>query len=437
MMISKFLGGCSACGLMLLVVSTARAQTELPIGLGWARTKVNTTIFRHSGVCSHGTRQVVSYYDAQSRLIIAERQLNSTQWTCHHTKFTGHTADAHNGISMAFDGDGFLHIAWDHHGNRLRYARTVSPEHIEFDQPSTMVGTLEDKVTYPEFYRMPGGDLIFFYRHGASGNGNLVFNRYDVSRRRWTRVQDNLIDGEGQRNAYWQVAVDGSGGLHLSWVWRETGDVTTNHDIAYALSRDGGKSWLKTTGESCRVPITEAGAEYAARIPQNSELANQTSMAVDSMGNPHIANFWRERPAAVPQYWIVSHDGSQWSRQQIGVRTLDFHRRGGGTKRPPISRPLLLLDSSDNATKAIVLFRDSEKGDRMNAAICGRLGSQEWKFRSITQTAVGQSDPIIDPDMWASRKEVHLFTQRVGQGDGEKEEDVPPQLVSLTVWTPE
>ena len=50
-------------------------------------------------------------------------------------------------------------------------------------------------------------------------------NRYSVKEKKWYRVQDVLIDGEEQRNAYWQLYVDSKGTIHLSWVWRETGGV--------------------------------------------------------------------------------------------------------------------------------------------------------------------------------------------------------------------
>jgi hypothetical protein len=33
------------------------------------------------------------------------------------------------------------------------------------------------------------------------GNGNLVVNSYDTSTQQWTRLHDNLISGEGLRNA--------------------------------------------------------------------------------------------------------------------------------------------------------------------------------------------------------------------------------------------
>jgi hypothetical protein len=44
--------------------------------------------------------------------------------------------------------------------------------------------------------------MLFAYRSGRSGCGNLVLNRYSVKEKVWTRLHDVLIDGEGARNAY-------------------------------------------------------------------------------------------------------------------------------------------------------------------------------------------------------------------------------------------
>ena len=63
---------------------------------------------------------------------------------------------------------------------------------------------------------------------------------------KWERIQDVLIDGEGNRNAYWQMHVDENGIIHISWVWRETWMVETNHDLCYAQSADGGHTWRKS-----------------------------------------------------------------------------------------------------------------------------------------------------------------------------------------------
>lgn len=59
-----------------------------------------------------------------------------------------------------------------------------------------MTGVDEGNVTYPEFYPLTDGDLLFVYRSGSSGRGNLVMNRYSLKDHKWARVQDVLIDGE-------------------------------------------------------------------------------------------------------------------------------------------------------------------------------------------------------------------------------------------------
>lgn len=412
------------------------AQTVIPIAEGYARTKVNMTIFRHNALCTFQDRQVASFYDADGRMVLAERQHGHTDWKIHRTEHTGRVRDAHNSISMAFDGKGILHVAWDHHGHPLKYCRTADVASLNQHPPEAMTATLEDRVTYPEFYRLSNGDLLFFYRDGSSGNGNLVLNRFDVQTQKWRRLHDNLIDGEGQRNAYWQVAVGPGDTIHLSWVWRETGDVTTNHDLCHAVSPDGGNTWKTMTGKTLTIPVTASTADYAARIPQDSELSNQTSMAVGANGNPHIALFHRPAPDAVPQYFVVSWTGTEWVKHQVGERTLNFSRRGGGTKRPPISRPLLVVQKDGERSRAVMLFRDQERGGGITATTCEDVDQPAWKFTNLTSGSVGQADPLIDPDVWNSKGHIHLLSQFVGQGDGEKEEDVPPQMVSVIEWTP-
>ena len=144
-----------------------------------------------------------------------------------------------------------------------------------------MTGKKEGRVTYPEFYRLPNGNLLFLYRDGSSGSGNLMMNHYSLKTKEWTQRQAAFINGEGKRNAYWQMCIDTRGTIHLSWVWRESGDVATNHDMGYARSEDQGRTWLKSNGEQYRLPITADSAEYAARIPQRHELINTTSMCAE------------------------------------------------------------------------------------------------------------------------------------------------------------
>src|SRR5439155_6731078 len=201
------------------------------VASAWAANSVNAVVFRKNSVVSTGGFQYAGFYDAQRHVVLAKRKIGANHWEVRQTPYTGNASDAHNAISIMVDGAGVLHVAWDHHNNRLHYARGMVPGSLALGGETSMIGYGEDSVTYPEFHRLPNGDLLFLYRDGASGNGNLVVNRFDVATGKWRRLHDDLIDGEGKRNAYWQAYVDHRGTIHLSLVWRESPDVASNHEL--------------------------------------------------------------------------------------------------------------------------------------------------------------------------------------------------------------
>ena len=263
-----------------------------------------------------------------------------------------------------------------------------------------------------------------------------MMNHYDCKTQKWTQRQDSFIDGEGERNAYWQMCTDTKGTIHISWVWRETGDVATNHDMGYAKSVDSGVTWQKSNGERYDLPINLNNAEYASLIPQNSELANTTSMCADSEGRPYIATYWRPKGTKVPQYQLVYHDGVQWQTQQISDRTTPFTLSGRGEKKIPISRCQILADSEGTTDKVYILFRDIERNDRVSLAICEDIRNKKWQYKDLTDSEVGMWEPSYDTELWKDSKTLHVYLQKVGQGDAGALEDVPPQEISILEYKP-
>lgn len=399
------------------------------IGQGWARSSVNAVIFRQSSVVSHGDQQFAAYYDPEGRVVLARRTRGADRWETRVTPYRGNVRDAHNAISLGVDGRGYLHVSWDHHGQPLNYARSVAPGSLELGPSRPQTGHLEAQVTYPGFYPLPDGDLLFLYRDGGSGDGDVLLNRYDVETERWEALQHPLIEGEGERNAYVNgLSLDGRGGWHLSWTWRESPDVASNHDVVYAYSPDQGRSWRRSTGEPYRLPITEAEGEVAWRVPQGSELINQTSMTVDAAGRPLVATYWRAEDEEVPQFRVVWHDGGRWRMAPVGERTTPFRLSGGGTKRIPISRPQVVA-GRDGAVHLI--FRDEERGGGITLATSRSSTRDDWVLREVWEAPVGLWEPSYDPVSWSRDGILHLFHQVVGQGDAETLEDIPPQPVGV------
>ncbi|MFT2011304.1 BNR repeat-containing protein [Pontibacter sp. 13R65] len=416
--------------------SQAAAPTTTEVADGWANNSVNAVVFRKNSLVTHQGSQYTAWYDADRHVVLAKRKSGAQQWDIQKTDFTGNAADAHNSISIMVDGDGYLHLSWDHHNNKLNYARSVSPGSLQMTSKMPMTGQSEGTVSYPEFYRLQNGNLMFFYRDGGSGRGNMVINAYDTKTQQWTQLHANLISGEGKRNAYWQAYIDRQGTIHVSWVWRESPDIASNHDLSYARSTDGGKTWEKSTGEKYAIPIIEATGERVRAIPQNSELINQTSMGADENGNPFIATYWREADSDIPQYHLVYHNGTAWQSLPLDFRKTPFSLSGVGTKRIPIARPQVLVKNAGDKTAVLMLFRDEERGNKASAVVIGKLADAKWTIMDLTQESLGSWEPTYDTELWKDKGVLNLFVQKVEQVDGEGRADVPPQPIQVVEWKP-
>ncbi|MES2882138.1 MAG: BNR-4 repeat-containing protein, partial [Bacteroidota bacterium] len=110
------------------------AQKLIPVDYGWSRNSINTAVFRKNSITSFKNTQFIAFYNAEGMVVLGKRNINSKLWQLKKTKYKGNVADAHNVITIAVDGDGFLHIAWDHHGNKLRYCKSIAPYSLQLTE---------------------------------------------------------------------------------------------------------------------------------------------------------------------------------------------------------------------------------------------------------------------------------------------------------------
>ncbi len=402
-------------------------------GLGWAQTNINGTIFRHDPISSFGDRQVISYYDPDGRVILAERSRSATcgnDWQVHVTPYSGKISDAHNVISIMFDGSGRLHVSFDHHGHALHYA-VAEQGTLELSELQPMLGRDEDRVTYPEFYPASNGDIFCFYRTGGSGNGDLVMNRLDHQSGSWHRVQDVLLAGEGNCNAYWQAHLDQSGTLHISWCWRIHSGADGNMNICYARSRDGGKTWQRSDGSPQPVPITQDNAEVLHDIPTGHDLINTGTMSADSSGMPLIATYWRPAGADRPCYMLLQQHKEGWQTEVVKPSSQDFWLGGGGSRAIAIARPLVVSRQG----KIAYITRDLADGGRLRLAVRDEKGSaKDWVWHDLTEDTVGYLEPSFDQRSFTETGELHLYLQQTDQRDGEQAGSLKPQPVRVLTY---
>ncbi len=427
--------GMLACACLLFIYNAQGQKIKNTlVGNGWAKNTVNTTVFRKNSLTSNGKYQYIAYYDEAGYVVLGQRLLSGKVWKLRRSGYTGHVKDAHNVISIMVDKAGYLHVCWDQHDSKLRYARTLHPNSLVLGYEQAMLGQNESKVTYPEFLKLPSDELLFLYRDGGSGHGNLVVNRYDSKQQKWERMHSNLIDGEGQRNAYWQSYVDRLVTIHLSWVWRESTNVESNHDMAYACSNDGGLTWQKSNGMGYDLPIKESTAEYAARIPQQHELINQTSIAADEKGNPFIASYWRDAGSEIPQYKVIYLQEGEWKIRSFDFRKTPFTLSGGGTKDIPIARPQLLVRGKDHKTMLTLVFRDQERGYRPSILRLNGMQQEANNIIDLCDQSVGAWEPTYDTQLWQKKRKIALFVQPTVQKDAEGLADAPATAIRVVEW---
>jgi BNR repeat-containing family member len=424
-------------------VSGVDFVTIVPIDEAFALEKTNAVSFRINSLATVGNQQFATYYNDARRVSIARRQLGSTNWDVFDTLFTdpnSNALDRHDVISFAIDGDGYLHMSWGMHADNLLYTKSSAPVtgggSIQMIGGSTgnsaalnaMTGTAETTVTYPEFYNLPDGDLLFLYRSGVSGDGDTYLKRYDTVNGAWSAVQSPLFDGDvpgdgiPSVNAYPNnMVVDSQGRLQLTWTSRYNADspagesgYQTNHNIYFARSADEGVTWTRQDGTPYALPINEATAQVVVPIPEGSSLINMAGMTVDQNDYPMVATWWApeaQQGNDTRQYMLSYYDGQQWRISQI-------------TNRPPepkqsepqlmgkMARPLVLMDKDQ---RTLVVMRYPEH-DANVVTVAYSSDRQHWDFVDLTTESPGTWEPTYDQELWQRENKLDLLYQPVALG---------------------
>ncbi len=282
---------------------------------------------------THPPLQWVAYYDAQRRMSVAQRTLDSTNWTI--TRLPSNLGwDSHNYVTMALDRSNVLHLSGNMHCVPLVY---FCAEHAldaaSLKPVASMTGERERSTTYPVFLHDRAGRLVFRYRDGRSGSGDDLYNVYDERTRGWMRLlNEPLTSGRGRMNAYCTVPERGPDGrFHVVWVWRDTPDCASNHDISYARSDDL-VHWTDSAGRALALPITIETGDIVDPVPPGGGLINvNRELGFDNAGRP-IVTYHKYDTNGDLQVYAARRGLAGWKIVQVSDWTgyrWDF--KGGGT----------------------------------------------------------------------------------------------------------
>ncbi|MBI4910863.1 MAG: BNR-4 repeat-containing protein [Acidobacteria bacterium] len=352
-----------------------------------------------------GGKQYVAFYDDQRRMTVGSRRLDGKDWQL--VRLPAQLGwDSHNYVTIALDREGYLHLSGNMHVAPLVYYRGSKAGDIaSLEQVKQMVGREETRCTYPRFLRGPKGELIFTYRDGRSGSGNQIYNVYDEGSRQWTRLLDQpLTDGEGKSNAYFADPVLGPDGyFHLVWVWRNTPDCATNHDLTYARSKDM-RRWETSAGKELPLPIRVSTAEVVDPVPVQGGMINgNNKLGFDSRKRP-VITYHKFDEKGFTQIYNARLENGKWRT----YRTTDWDYRwefsGGG------SIPFEIRPSAVRLQSGRLLLDYSHV----------RYGSATWRLdedtlRPVESLERGRAWPAELEKPEAAGMQVHLL---IGKGGG-------------------
>ena len=298
------------------------------------------------GFCllTHGNRQYIAYYNANRNMVVGQRDLSDEAFSLHIMPPTsrethGGTStvldwNSHNSVTLAVDRDGYIHLSGNMHVHPLTYFRSTKPHDIStLVQVMEMIGTEEKQCTYPNFMLTREGELIFHYRDGGSGRGNEIYNIYSTETKTWKRLLDTpLTDGEGQMNAYQtQPRLMADDWYHVYWVWRDTPDCETNHDLSYIKSPDL-RNWYNAFGKPIKIPATIHDKSIIVDpIPPGGGIINLAALlCLDENLKPQFV-YHKYDEAGNLQLYVAWIEANQWVNKQITDWDYRWEFKGRGS----------------------------------------------------------------------------------------------------------
>lgn len=322
----------TSLAVLLFLAGVAFAQTSwkieqsLDVAPVWSGHPVGFSLL------TAGEQQFAAFYDADRRMTVASRKLDSSEWQFAKLD-TSVGWDSHNYVAMALDSAGHLHVSGNMHCVPLIYFRSEKAhDAASLKRVPAMVGRNEARCTYPRFVFGPEGELIFTYRDGRSGNGEQIWNAYDAASKTWRRLLDQpLFSGKGKCNAYFHGPVrDSKGVFHICWVWRNTPDCATNHDLSYARSKDL-VHWETSDGRPLALPITLDNAEVVDPVPPGGGIINgNTVLGFDHQDRP-VISYHKFDSAGKTQLYSARREAEGWKIHQTSQWDYRWEFGGGGT----------------------------------------------------------------------------------------------------------
>lgn len=266
-------------------------------------------------------KQFIVYYDRKRMMTAASRKIDSDKWI-KKTLPNQLIWDSHNSVKLGIDELGFIHISGNQHVDPLAYFRSTKPYDVNsIVEVNNMVGMDETSVTYPNFFHDKKNSLLFSYRSGTCGNGNILINKYLPKEEKWERYLERPlfegIEANDDRAAYHKWVIDSNGDFHFVWMWRWTPDVETSHNICYAKTSDL-KNWVNAAGTTVDLPFRPDDENVLVDpTPSKGGMHNSRYKLILTKENQPIVGYIKYDEEGLTQLYLAKFKEGKWLSKKI------------------------------------------------------------------------------------------------------------------------
>lgn len=286
------------------------------------------------------TMQFVAYYDKDLWLRVACRHLEDDVWEYSDAIVQSNwQTGSHHAIAMGIDDKGYIHVMAAMHAEPLKYFRSTNANDVSSFNKYTMTGQNENTVSYPAFFKNKDGELISFYRDGNSGNSKWIFNKYNSNTNTWSRLlQKSFFDGTVVSNGMSAYGLPTpilgpDGNFHMSFVWRDSSDANTCHDISYIYSPDL-VTWFSADGTELSLPITPlTNGVVIDPVPSKQGLTNMVNFIGFDKENRAVVTYHKYDENGKSQIYNARFENGEWNI--VAVSDWDYRWNFGGSGAIP------------------------------------------------------------------------------------------------------
>lgn len=154
---------------------------------------------------------------------------------------------------------------------------------------------------------------------------------------------------QGLMNAYFNGPRKGPDGrFHLVWMWRDTGDCSTNHDLNYARSDDL-VHWQSAGGQSVKLPLTvEEKLTSVDPVPPDGGLLNISQYVGFDHQNNAVVTYHKHDSRGNTQAYAARWENGAWNIVQITDWDYRWDFKGFGSI--PVEITLGAASAANNGT---------------------------------------------------------------------------------------